>query len=111
MQLARTLAMVPRGSGDWSDVRDAFVEAQAGQCAICRESVEDAPNLDHCHVTGFIRGVLCTSCNVKLGWYEGRRREIESYLANAAEHAAHVTPKRLSKAERWRKYWKTKELG
>ena len=66
----------------WSETRAEFVRAQAGACAICREPLT-RPQLDHCHVTGFIRGALCHSCNIKLGWYEKRRREIETYLATA----------------------------
>ena len=66
----------------WSATRAAFVEAQAGRCAICRELLVK-PQLDHCHTTGFVRGALCNSCNVKLGWFEKRRQAIEVYLSHA----------------------------
>ena len=44
---------------------DALVEAQGGLCAICE--INPAVHVDHHHVTGKIRGVLCFTCNVALG--------------------------------------------
>ncbi len=98
---------VQQGTGQWDEVRAEFVEAQAGQCAICRRTLTD-PHLDHCHATGFIRGALCSSCNTKLGWYETNRKALEEYIASAAEHAAYVVPPRLSRSERLRHYWQGK---
>jgi hypothetical protein len=45
-----------------------MLEAQGGGCAICGSN-DDGRNLsvDHCHVTGAIRGVLCSSCNMAIG--------------------------------------------
>lgn len=41
---------------------------QGGRCAICRSWPISRPlNVDHCHKTGKVRGLLCTRCNVKLG--------------------------------------------
>lgn len=99
---------VTRGTRSWRALRDEFVEAQAGQCAICRAPLGEDPNLDHCHVTGFIRGALCTSCNVKLGWYEKRRREIENYLARAAEFEAYRAAPRRPRGESIRERWRNK---
>ena len=116
-----------KGSARWGMVRGEFVDAQDGHCAICGDNVRDRPNLDHCHDTGFIRGVLCTACNSMLGWYEKRRRAIETYLARADEftayqHVAHTrrhasphprSPDRLAHMGRlkWlRKYWSEKEF-
>ena len=80
-------------SEHWKQARADFHAAQTGLCAICGNPLPlRQAQLDHCHVTGMIRGVLCRSCNVKLGWYEKRRREIEPYLAHAAVHAAHRKP-------------------
>jgi hypothetical protein len=111
---------VAKNSQHWFDVKASFLDAQDGQCAICLRAVdfEDA-QLDHCHATGFIRGVLCVSCNTKLGFYETRRKEIETYLAVAAEHAAYITVSSLprapreprpARAERWRAYWQGKAI-
>ena len=96
-------------SKQWSDVKAEFVEAQAGQCPICGHDLE-APHLDHCHATGMIRGALCSSCNTKLGWYEGHRKEIETYLASAAEYAAYAIAPRMTRNERLRHHWQQKDL-
>ncbi len=40
---------------------------QGGCCALCPER-EDL-HIDHCHVTGKIRGLLCHNCNVGLGHF------------------------------------------
>jgi hypothetical protein len=38
------------------------------QCDICKEPIDGrSRNIDHCHKTGKIRGVLCKHCNVGLG--------------------------------------------
>lgn len=44
---------------------DALIEVQGGLCAICESN--PAVQVDHDHVTGKIRGVLCFTCNVALG--------------------------------------------
>ena len=36
--------------------------------------------LDHDHSTGRLRGVLCGTCNTRLGWYENNRDKLEEYL-------------------------------
>lgn len=60
---------------------DAMVKAQGGKCALCRSSDtgRNKPdkkwkaghwNVDHCHKTGRVRGLLCHTCNVRVGAYE-----------------------------------------
>jgi hypothetical protein len=44
---------------------DALLAAQGGGCAICGNP--DADNVDHDHVTGQVRGILCFTCNVAIG--------------------------------------------
>lgn len=48
---------------------DATLDAQGGRCAIC---LTDAPGrkgwaIDHCHVGGGARGILCSNCNSAIG--------------------------------------------
>lgn len=44
-------------------------EAQGGRCAICQWATGRSKRLavDHDHVTGAPRGLLCTTCNVLVG--------------------------------------------
>ena len=50
---------------------DRLYEAQGGVCALCRIpgrlGKHGKLHVDHDHVTGRIRGLLCTPCNVSLG--------------------------------------------
>ena len=44
--------------------------SEATQCAICHTTKSERSwDLDHCHVTGKIRGVLCAKCNKALGLF------------------------------------------
>lgn len=40
--------------------------------------------IDHDHATGAFRGLLCGSCNTRLGWYERRVDAIRDYLRGGA---------------------------
>lgn len=45
---------------------EAMIEAQGGKCAICGKHMEK-PHVDHDHMTGEVRGLLCRRCNLALG--------------------------------------------
>lgn len=47
-----------------------LLSKQKGCCAICREKFTKTPNVDHCHKTGHVRGLLCFSCNIALGKFK-----------------------------------------
>lgn len=52
------------------DQFDALKLAQGGGCAICFKVVEASGrhlSVDHDHVTGKVRGILCRACNVGIG--------------------------------------------
>jgi hypothetical protein len=46
---------------------DRMFADQNGRCAICGKTQARAFDVDHCHATGKVRGLLCTSCNRVLG--------------------------------------------
>lgn len=46
-----------------------MMEAQDYRCAICKVYLTRAI-VDHSHITGAIRGLLCASCNTGLGQFE-----------------------------------------
>lgn len=50
---------------------DAMLEAQGGHCAICPATEPGGGKaffpVDHCHVTGRKRGLLCDRCNRGIG--------------------------------------------
>ncbi|MCU1427916.1 MAG: hypothetical protein JWL83_1916 [Actinomycetia bacterium] len=50
---------------------DAMLEAQGGVCAICREKPGDLTlHVDHDHVSGETRELLCVRCNNALGLFQ-----------------------------------------
>lgn len=50
-------------------LREEILATQNGYCAICLRKITGKGNLDHCHTTGKVRGVLCTACNTGLGFF------------------------------------------
>lgn len=50
---------------------DMMLESQDGRCAICKKPHTENKRMavDHCHVTGEIRGLLCQKCNMALGLF------------------------------------------
>jgi len=67
---------------------DLILERQNGVCAICKEEekIIDGQSkklkplsVDHCHKTGKIRGLLCTTCNLGISYFKD-----EHYLFKAA---------------------------
>ena len=56
-----------KSSRAWTNLRKLRLAAQGGKCAICEQNIVARPQLDHCHTSGVIRGVLCSNCNHGLG--------------------------------------------
>lgn len=42
--------------------------SQNGRCGICK--VEQDIHVDHCHVSGDVRGLLCSKCNMAIGLFK-----------------------------------------
>ncbi|MGQ5576747.1 endonuclease VII domain-containing protein [Streptomyces sp. ECR3.8] len=60
---------------------EQMLASQRGGCAICG-SFPGGKRLavDHCHVTGRVRALLCPQCNRSIGYYEFIRERAESYM-------------------------------
>lgn len=60
-----------RKYGITPEIWQEMYERQGGVCALCkvpgRTGKHDKLAVDHCHVTGRVRGLLCTPCNVSIG--------------------------------------------
>jgi len=57
-----------------------LLQEQEGRCKICAELFSDVllPKIDHSHLTGKVRGILCHSCNVGLGNFKDSIEVLES---------------------------------
>jgi hypothetical protein len=69
-----------RRYGITADDADAMLEAQGGLCAICRNA--PAGHVDHDHVSGAVRALLCFNCNGGLGQF----KDDPTVLRAAAEY-------------------------
>jgi len=67
---------------------EELFELQEGKCAICgtlENILNRAMCVDHDHETGLARGLLCTKCNVALGYFGDNLEIIEraiNYMKN-----------------------------
>jgi hypothetical protein len=61
------------------DEFDELLASQGGVCPICGRP--DPDNVDHDHVTGRVRGILCWDCNIALGKFAD---DIDRFVAAAA---------------------------
>lgn len=70
------------------DEYDNLLERQGYVCKICKNPEtttlgRDKPSrlsVDHDHVTGQIRGLLCMKCNSRIGWLENNLESILDHL-------------------------------
>ena len=63
-----------------------LLQRQGGRCAICAKTLTISPevrppSVDHDHVTGQVRGVLCHGCNLRVGWFEQARKSGSQVLS------------------------------
>ena len=72
---------------------DAMLQLQQGKCAICGEPPNGRwkkLNIDHCHTTGKVRGLLCTGCNRAIGYLNDdpdRGLKMVEYLKRDVDYA------------------------
>lgn len=62
----------------------AMMESQNHKCAICGHSDKSQkktfPMIDHCHETGKVRGILCSSCNMGIGKFKDNIELLEAAI-------------------------------
>lgn len=52
---------------------------QGGKCAICRREPSNSRlSVDHCHVTGLLRGLLCWSCNRAIAHFQDSAEKLQA---------------------------------
>lgn len=74
-------ANVHRQYGLSREELDALVERSGNACEICRASFEETKRcIDHDHITGDVRGLLCRKCNAALGLIGERLNAAARYL-------------------------------
>lgn len=77
-------------------------------CAIC--GLEEFSrrtyrhHLDHCHLTGRIRGLLCQGCNLHLGRWEQKREQLLAYLDGASAIPMRYTHNQANRRHERREY-------
>lgn len=63
-------------SQDYADM----LTDQGGRCAVC-DVMMPKPAVDHCHVNGHVRGLLCSSCNIGLGAFKDNPNALQSAIS------------------------------
>ncbi len=71
----------------WRDYHK-ILDKQGGKCAICRRPQSKQWGgymlaVDHCHNTKVVRGLLCNSCNLALGYFKNDPKIIAAALKYA----------------------------
>lgn len=60
----------------------AMLKKQGNKCKICNSFFTKKPNIDHCHSTNKVRGLLCWNCNIGIGYF----KESTNSLMRAVEY-------------------------
>ena len=82
---------------DWTQFVELFNNAN-GLCEICQKPLQlagkkgddiESASIDHCHISGKIRGILCRNCNVALGHFKDSRLHLMAALKYLDKHDSH----------------------
>jgi ribosomal protein L37E len=73
---------VGRKFGITKEVVQDLMLQQKGVCAICGQTEPSGKRLavDHCHVNGTVRGLLCQNCNLGLGYFQDNTERMEKAI-------------------------------
>lgn len=75
-----------------------MLDLQNGGCAICKTPPRDGRRLDidHCHDTGVIRGLLCNRCNQALGLLSSDVSRLVTAIEYLSKDGGYVVPNKMS---------------
>jgi hypothetical protein len=81
-------------------IRETMLRRQAGRCALCSFLTLGywGAALDHCHRSGRLRGLVCYSCNRRLGLLEAGRQTpslTEEWIELARRYLARAALRRI----------------
>jgi hypothetical protein len=65
------------------DQAESMFLAQGSCCAICKSTEPGSKigwHTDHCHSAGKVRGILCHSCNVGLGYFKDKISTLQAAI-------------------------------
>jgi hypothetical protein len=65
---------------------DAMLAEQSGVCAVCKMESDKPLSVDHDHVTGKVRGLLCNNCNMAIGLLADDEQRLRSAADYVAKH-------------------------
>ena len=67
---------------------EAMLAAQHGRCACCHDPLGEGHNqvVDHSHVTGRFRGIICRGCNLAIGHARDDVRRLQCMIAYLNQH-------------------------
>lgn len=63
-----------------------MLESQEGKCKICGGSDKKRLAVDHNHLTGKVRGLLCSACNKALGGFQDSKSVLKSAIKYLEVH-------------------------
>jgi len=86
-------AVLLRAYGISLEEYNALLLVQGGVCAICRSATKGTKSgkalfVDHCHITGKVRGLLCNACNTVLGKMQDSVERLQSAIVYLQKDSA-----------------------
>ena len=67
-----------------------LLDAQGGKCAVCKTETAGGKHnvfcVDHDHVTGKVRELLCKDCNIVLGLVQDSPEHLNRLIAYVIKH-------------------------
>lgn len=72
-----------RKYGITPEIYEELLQKQNGVCAICKQkcNYKSRLSIDHSHVTGKVRGLLCGNCNTSIGKFQDNIEVLKSAIS------------------------------